>query len=101
MKEVRSQEGWKAGMPVSIPYLPFPLEPADGSLVLGKLEKSLSMSKLIVCSSTEQQAIAQVQLMNGTFIQIIARKGWWAPWLLYFSEPVSIFINVIVFERLS
>lgn len=41
MKEFQSQEGWKAGMPVSIPYLPFLLEPADGSPVLGKLEKKL------------------------------------------------------------
>lgn len=66
MKEFQSQEGWKAGMSASIPHLPFPLESADGSLVLGKLEKS----RLSVCSSAEQQAIAQVQLMNGSFIQI-------------------------------
>lgn len=66
MKEFKSQEGWKAGMSASIPHLPFPLESADGSLVLGKLEKS----RLSVCSSPEQQAIAQVQLMNGSFIQI-------------------------------
>lgn len=72
--EFHSQEGWKAGMPVSVPYLPFPLEPADGSpghsLVLRKLKKTLSMSRFIACSSTEQQAIAQAQLMNGTCIQI-------------------------------
>lgn len=72
--EFQSQEGWKAVMSVSIPYLPFPLEPADWSprqsLLLGTLEKSLSMSRLIVCFSTEQHAMAQVQLMNGTLIQI-------------------------------
>ena len=92
-------------MPVSATHLPFPLVPADGSLryilVLGELEKSLSMSRFIDCPSTEQQAIAQVQLMNGRQnFQIIARKGW-APWLLHFSEPVSILTNIIIFERLA
>lgn len=60
----------KASVTGSAPHLPFPLVPADGSLryipVLGELEKSLSISRFVDCPSTEQQAIAQVQLMNGT-----------------------------------
>lgn len=51
-------------MPVSAPHLSFPLVPANGSLkyilVLGELEKSLSMSRFIDCPYTEQQVIAQV-----------------------------------------
>lgn len=54
----------KAGMPVSTPHLTSPLVPADGSLryilVLGELEKSLSMSRFIGCPYTEQQAMPQV-----------------------------------------
>lgn len=57
-------------MPVSAPCLLIPSVPADGSLryipVLEELEKTLSISRFIDCPSTEQQAIAQVQVINGT-----------------------------------
>lgn len=68
------------------------------TLVLGELEKAWVWADLSIAFPQNSRHKCSWWMGQQNF-QIIAGKGW-APWLLHFSEPVSVLTNVIIFETL-